>query len=147
MESIHRSSLSMFFYIVISAVVGLSSSAPCANEGTISSSDAFLLARAALATSYNAKSPQLHPEEDKSLSDPHFYFFMGIWDNPSAVGSVTAGGFAIQRETGDVWDRVTCEEVRDKALTKLQKRIRRKINLTASAYASLRKKPPGCSSL
>jgi hypothetical protein len=131
-------------FVNIGAFVVLPSSAKSEGREKITLIEAYNLAETALSASYYANSPQLHPEEDKGRLDPHFYFFMGIWSNPAPEGSTTAGSFAIQKETGDVWDSVTCEKIEGGALKKIQKLIRRKLRLTAASYEALRRKPPGC---
>jgi hypothetical protein len=58
---------------------------------------------------------------------------------------MTVGNYAVDTETGDVWDAViSCDEIRAQALRGLQKMIRKEIGLSESEYKRVKSKGRLC---
>jgi len=75
--------------------------------------------------------------------DPTFYFFEARWANPKPA-SVIVGHYAVDPNTGDVWDGVVCSEFTSPLLRRLQVSIRRRLGITDDKYRVLRRKGPMC---
>ncbi len=72
---------------------------------------------------------------------PGFYWFeatAAVPDNASPV----LGHFAVNQTTGDVWDSVSCERLTSPDLTKLQRRMRKRIHLSDRDLSRLSKLAP-----
>lgn len=60
---------------------------------------------------------------------PRFYAFEATATIPGPESSPVIGSFAVDRETGAVWQLVVCEEVHSASLARLQNSMRKRINL------------------
>jgi len=109
----------------------------------ISLADAKKLVMAALPseTKQLPKFELLHWVEKGDPLNSQFYFFTGVWNNPNP-GSVVTGNYAVDKETGNVWNAPSaCDELTNPGVRKLQTEIRTRIGLSDAAY---RKKKPTC---
>jgi hypothetical protein len=76
------------------------------------------------------------------MSDPYFYVFQGLTDNPGGSGNM--GFFEVDPETADVWDGVVCARFATRPLAKLQRVIRRRIGLTEEEHRKLQRPGTYC---
>ena len=117
-------------------------SATCFAQGTpapvtIDQNEAASLVREAIKS--QGHTIALDPESRKD--DPGFFFFGATWPNPS--GSPVIGYFAVNRQTGDVWDE-GCRPVHSPSLTARQEKYRRNMHLSGDAYRALAGTAPIC---
>jgi hypothetical protein len=64
--------------------------------------------------------------------DPGYSHFqvLGVWHDPSEAGSAVLGGYAVNRQTAEVWDTYAeCFRVRFPALQKMQQRLSREAGI------------------
>lgn len=76
---------------------------------------------------------------------PAYYFFeamLGV--PPGPVGALNVGYYAVDRQTGDVWNGTICERITSSSLTKVQVALRRRIGLTDAEYKKIKKLGPLC---
>jgi hypothetical protein len=72
--------------------------------------------------------PGMRFDSEKEPHPPEFYWFevtANVPDNASPL----LGYFAVNRVTGDVWNPVECKRLESPALARLQKQLRKKINI------------------
>lgn len=83
-----------------------------------------------------------YPDGDRY---PAFHFIeaeLGV--SPGPVGVLQVRYYAVDRQTGDVWNAVICELITSSSLTKVQVALRRRIGLTDVEYRKLKKLGPLC---
>lgn len=76
---------------------------------------------------------------------PAFYFFeaeLGV--SPGPLGVLDVHYYAVDRQTGDVWNAVICELITSSSLTKAQVALRRRIGLIDAEYRKIKKLGPLC---
>jgi hypothetical protein len=73
---------------------------------------------------------------------PQLFLFEGLWPNPT--GSPHIGSWAVDPQTGDLWDANVCVEYRSSGVESLQRRLRKRIGLTEDGYKKLKQRPPMC---
>jgi hypothetical protein len=88
------------------------------------------------------KLPGLDLESQSNASFPDFAFFHVTWGSGADGGKVD--DLAVDATTGDVWNGLVCREEKSPELHKLQEKMRRRIGLSASRYATLKKQGPMC---
>jgi hypothetical protein len=76
---------------------------------------------------------------------PAFYFFEAILGaSPGPVGVLNVRYYAVDRQTGEVWNAVICERVTSSSLTRAQVALRRRIGLMDADYRKIKKLGPLC---
>ena len=92
---------------------------------------------------YDIKSHKLDVEDEADRADfPGYFLFTAYTDSPNLLLSI--GGYAISRNTADIWDWINCVNFRTRTVRALQKRLRRKMNLSAQDYSRLGKQRTFC---
>jgi len=110
---------------------------------TVTKDEAEALVRAALPAKLK-RLPTFGMEISQDRDHPRFYFAYVYWAG-EPQGSMTVGNYAVDTETGDVWDAViSCDEIRAQALRGLQKMIRKEIGLSESEYKRVKSKGRLC---
>ena len=110
---------------------------------TVTKAEADALVRAALPAKLK-RLPKFGMEISQGGDRPRFYFAYVYWAG-EPQGSMTVGNYAVDTETGDVWDAVTsCDEIHTQALRRLQMMIRMEIGLSESEYKRVKCKGPLC---
>lgn len=71
-----------------------------------------------------------------------FYLVSATFDNPG--GGNTIGHFAVDKETGDVWDLARCGRFTSPSVAGFQKTIRARIGLADREYRRVKRYGPGC---
>jgi hypothetical protein len=105
--------------------------------------EAEALVRAALPAKWK-RLPKFGMEISQDRDHPRFYFAYVYWAG-QPQGSMTVGNYAVDTDTGDVWDAVTsCDEMHTQALRGLQKMIRKEISLSDPEYKRVKSKGPLC---
>ena len=69
-----------------------------------------------------------------------FYFIHAEWGKPP----VAIGHFAVERNTGEVWDWVKCGQFTSPSLSEAQQALRNRIGLADTEYQKIRKPGPFC---
>lgn len=77
---------------------------------------------------------------------PAFYFFEAILgvSSPGPVGVLQERYYAVDRQTGDVWNSVICEPITSSSWAELQVALRRRIGLMGVEYRKIKKLGPLC---
>jgi len=90
---------------------------------------------------YDTKSQRfiLEPDPDHP-GFPDFYFFSPAYEQSQSVP--TLGHFAVNRNTGEVWDWELCQRMQSVALGAAQKSLRKKLGLSDQQYGKLSKLAP-----
>ncbi|HEX3748280.1 MAG TPA: hypothetical protein VHW09_30335 [Bryobacteraceae bacterium] len=88
-------------------------------------------------------------EDDPHYPDgthyPAFHFFTAILGaSPGPIGVLQVRYYAVDRQTGDVWNAVICQTITSPSLTKLQVVLRRRIGLTDAEYRTIKRQGPLC---
>ena len=74
-----------------------------------------------------------------------FHFFMAILGTSSGeVGVLQVRYYAVDRQTGDVWNSVICQRITSPSLRKLQAALRKSIGLTDMEYRKIKRQGPLC---
>jgi hypothetical protein len=128
-------------FVVLVVLGPLVSPAAAQTRRKVSLDEAHELARSAL-DPVATKLPAFGFEDNPELLWQGFYMFQAIWDNPD--GSVLIDNFAVDSNTGDVWNGVVCRECKRRSLRELQRTIRKRIGLTEKDYRKLRRHGPMC---
>lgn len=129
-------------YACLLTVVLAISSVCVADSDSISQETARNLVRNALVAA--GQSPKaFHIETIRNPDAPDFYAFQAAWYNPKGPALILY--FALNPETGDVWDAVMCRRITSSAIRKEQELIRGRLKISAQAWKSLTAKSPGCS--
>jgi hypothetical protein len=88
--------------------------------------------------------PGLSAEQYKDLHSSRFLFFTVTWAAKEGQ-SVVVGNFAVDPYTGDVWNAAaSCDEMQDRALQRLQRRVRKSLDLSEAEYKRLKTRGPLC---
>jgi hypothetical protein len=87
--------------------------------------------------------PGVHIDLMPGQSDPAFFEFEALSDNPS--GSPVVGHFSVNKSSGDVWDLAGhCRYLTSASLQEKQKEIRQELGRGDQYYRQARKKKPEC---
>ncbi|HEV2387329.1 MAG TPA: hypothetical protein VGS20_08745 [Candidatus Acidoferrales bacterium] len=78
---------------------------------------------------------------DQSLPD---FYSMEVWDADARGYYHHVGSFSVDERTGSVWDVVVCHEYKSKSLRELQRKIRKRLGISAEEYRKLRRPGPLC---
>lgn len=88
--------------------------------------------------------PGLSAEQYKDPHSSRFLFFTVTWAAKEGQ-SVVIGNFAVDPYTGDVWNAAaSCDEMQDRALQQLQRRVRKSLGLSEAEYKQLKTRGPLC---
>lgn len=101
-----------------------------------------LVLKALQAQGTPTKSPKFDLEDNTGAPKyyPGFYFFDAYFNNPLVLTAI--GHYAVNRRTADLWEWIGCHRLGPPAIKRLQKALRRKINLSAAEYRKLSKEAP-----
>jgi hypothetical protein len=74
-----------------------------------------------------------------------FRYFMAILGTSGGeVGVLQVRYFAVDRQTGEVWESVICQRIASPSLRKLQAALRKRIGLTDEEYRKIKRLGPMC---
>lgn len=74
----------------------------------------------------------------------HFDYFTVTWAQPGS-GSVVAGNYAVDLQTGDVFSSVIeCDELKTPVLRQLQRKMRTQLGLSLRQYRAMKRRGPLC---
>ena len=137
--------LKNFLAAVVAVVLAAS---PCLADAvhelrTVTKDEAEALVRAALPAKLK-RLPKFGMEISQDKDNPRFYSANVYWAG-EPQGSVVVGNYDVDTETGDVWNAViSCDEMSNQALRKLQRSIRKAIGLSDSEYKRIKSIGPLC---
>jgi hypothetical protein len=141
----YRALIVAFILIALSSVGGAgaydSTKPRLARELTQDEAKALLWS--ALATTGQTHLNKFELDYEQQDSFPRFFLFAGYWDGGDN-NSVVVGSYLIDRETGDIWSAVDCEEFSSTKILRLKADLRKKIGLPKDAYKKIRIKGPYC---
>lgn len=87
-------------------------------------------------------------EESGDLGYKQFDFFMAIFGSSRPevgdAGVLQVRYYAVDRQTGDVWNSVICQRMATPLLKRLQAQLRKRIGLTDTEYQKLKREGPLC---
>ena len=93
--------------------------------------------------SMTARLPGLHFDASKDPYYPDFYFFEALWNSTGDISPI-AGHYAVDSRTGDVWNIITCGELKSPTLSWRQAALRKKMGLAPKQYIKIRRLRPMC---
>ncbi len=132
---------SLFIFFLSDGLAGAAQSSPRVTK--ITAKEAKELVARALERQPVSRLPSFFLDQFNNDRFGDFYFFDGLWDNPSE-GGASAESYAVDKSTGDVWDAIVCREFKSASLRKLQTTIRRLHGIRKLEYRRLRKLGPMC---
>ena len=110
----------------------------------ITSGEAHVLLKAFLKRA-DGDIQEYDPQYPDGTRYPAFYFLeaeLGV--SPGPVGVLDVRYYAVDRQTGDVWNAVICEVITSSSLTRAQVALRRRIGLIDAEYRRIKKLGPLC---
>jgi hypothetical protein len=123
--------------ITLAALVGVSA----AGKRGLTAAEARSLIAASLGPNVTRR-PHFGLDAMKNAAPPQFYAFEASAESPGSEDSPIIGSFAVDRDTGSVWQLVVCREIHSVALTRLQDTIRRRIGITSAELKELAARAP-----
>jgi hypothetical protein len=87
------------------------------------------------------KLPHLSVDSYESRYIKDFFFFEVTWENPQP-GSVVIGHYAVDRETAEVWNSISCKRISTSSLRERQSSIRKRLGLSGEEYHRLLLRSP-----
>ncbi len=132
----------LFFAAVFGSIV-FNTAQPANQPLTVSMEEAKELVFKALPLKMR-RLPKFSLDGGLDSDHPGFYFIAAMWEGfPN--GSAVIGHYAVDASTGDVFSAtVSCDEMSNHAIRKLQAKIRKRIGLSDAEYHKIKGKGPLC---
>jgi hypothetical protein len=89
---------------------------------------------------YDIHSPKFELDKNAELEKdyfPDFYTFDAYYDTPTLFAAI--GTYIVNQHTAEVWEIISCEQIKSKSVVHLQTRLRKKYHLAKTLMPT---KPP-----